>query len=117
MGKFFRWLLIMFVLGYGIYVGINWIKIRLDYSSMESEAERLFSPTSNVPYQEVPERLISKAEEQRIPLKADSIKLYIDKWNGYRVLSFGYVDSFPIFNFKTLYFKFSFVDTVFYHSK
>jgi hypothetical protein len=115
MGKFFLWLLILFVLGYSIYFGINWIKIRLDYSSMESEAERLFSPTSDCPYHQVPKRLIQKAEEQNIPLKEENIEVYVDEWNGYRVLNFEYVDSIAIFNFKNIYFNFSFVDTVFSH--
>ncbi len=117
MGKFILWLLILFVIGYSFYFGINWIVIRLDYSSIESEAQKLFSPTSNCPYEEVPDRLLEKAEEQNIPLKEDNIKIYIDEWNGYRVLSFDYVDSLTIFNFKNLYFKFSFVDTVFYNSQ
>ncbi len=113
MGKFFLWLLILFIIGYGIYFGVNWIKIRLDYSSLENEAQRLFSPTSEHSYKRVPEMLTRLAEERDIPLKGDSIKIYVDEWSDYRVLTFGYVDSFPIFNFKTLYFKFSFVDTVF----
>lgn len=113
MGKFFLWLLVVFLLGYSIYFGIKWTKIRLDYSSMESEAERLFSPTSDCPYNKVPERLMQKANEQNVPLKEENVEVYIDEWNGYRVLSFNYVDSIPIFSFKTMYFKFSFVDTVF----
>lgn len=117
MGKFILWLIILFVIGYSIYIGVNWIKIRLDYSSMESEAERLFGPTSNTPYQKVPEMLLNMAEERDIPLRPDSVKVYTDEWYGYRVLKFEYVDSILIFNFKTLYFSFSFVDTVFLHSK
>ncbi len=117
MGKFFLWLLVLFIIGYAIYFGVNWIIIRLDYSSLESEAQKLFSPTSNCSYEEVPQRLIQTAEEHNIPIKEDDIKLYIDEWNGYRVLSFGYVDSIPIFIFKTVHFKFSFVDTVFYNSQ
>ncbi len=117
MSKILLWLFILFVLGYGIYFGINWIKIHLSYSSIESEAKRLFSPASNISYKEVPERLMDKVREQNIPLKADDIKLFVDEWNGYRVLSFGYVDSLQIFKSKFLYFKFSFVDTVFYHSQ
>jgi hypothetical protein len=115
MGKIFLWLLILFIIGYGIYFGVNWIKIRLDYSSIESEAMRLFSPASEYNYERVPDKLLRMAEERDIPLKEDSIDIYIDEWNDYRVLTFGYVDSFPIFNFKTFYFKFSFVDTVFGH--
>ena len=117
MGKFFLWLFIFFVLGYAIYFGVNWTKVRLDYSSMESEAERLFSPTSNTPYTQVPQKLIEKAEDQDIPLKPEDVKLYIDEWDGYRVLSFTYVDSIPVFKFKILYFRFSFVDTVFLRPK
>jgi hypothetical protein len=113
MGKFFQWLIILFIIGYGIYFGIKWIKIQLDYSGIESEAERLFSPSSGYSYERVPQMLIRVAEERGIPLKEDSISIYSDEWNNYRVLRFGYVDSFEIFNFKTLYFKFSFVDTVF----
>jgi len=113
MGKFFLWILILFIIGYGIYFGVNWIKINLDYSGLESEAERLLSPSSGHTYEQVPDMLIKMAEERNIPLKPDSIKLYVDEWEDYRVLSFGYVDSFPIFNLKTLYFKFSFADTVF----
>jgi hypothetical protein len=117
MGKFILWLLILFVVGYAIYFGVHWIIVRLDYSSMESEAQKLFSPTSNCSYEEIPDRLMKKAEEQNVPLKEDDIKLYIDEWNGYRVLSFGYVDSIPIFKFTAVRFKFSFVDTVFYNSQ
>lgn len=117
MGKFILWLLVLFIIGYSIYFGVNWIAIRLNYSSLESEAQKLFSPTSNCSYEEVPDRLLEKAEEQNIPLKESDVKLYIDEWNGYRVLSFGYVDSIPIFKFNAVHFKFSFVDTVFYNSQ
>ena len=117
MGKFFLWLVILFFLGYGIYLGVNWTKIRLDYSSIESEAERLLGPTSDYPLEQVPRMLIKMAEERDIPLRPDSIKIYIDEWDGYRVLKFGYVDSLMIFNFKPLYFSFSFVDTLFFNSK
>ncbi len=117
MGKFFLWLFILFVLGYAIYVGVNWTKIHLDYSSIESEAERLFSPTSDVTYEQVPNMLLKMAEDRDIPLRPDSVKIYVDEWDGYRVLKFGYVDSLLIFHFKTLYFSFSFVDTVFFDSK
>lgn len=113
MGKFFLWLFIIFLIGYSFYFGINWTKIRLDYSSMESEAERLFSPSSNCPYHEVPNRLIKKAKEQDIPLKEENVEVYVDEWNGYRVLSFEYTDSITVFNLKNIYFGFSFVDTVF----
>lgn len=113
MGKFLLWLVILFVIGYGIYFGVNWIKIQLDYSGIENEAMRLFSPSSGHSYERVPVMLVRLAEERDIPLKEDSISIYIDEWNNYRVLRFGYVDSFEVFNFKTLYFKFSFVDTVF----
>ncbi len=117
MGKFFLWLIILFVLGYSIYLSVNWIKIRLDYSSLESEAERLFGPTSDCAYEQVPGLLLKMAGERDIPLRQDGVKVYVDEWDGYRVLQFGYVDSILMFNFKTLYFSFSFVDTVFFHSK
>lgn len=113
MGKVFLWLLILFIIGYGIYFSVNWIKIHLDYSGIESEAMRLFSPSSGHSYERVPRMLVRLAEERDIPLKEDSISVYVDEWNNYRVLRFGYVDSFQIFSVKTLYFKFSFVDTVF----
>ncbi len=117
MGKFFLWLFILFVIGYSIYLGVNWIKIRLDYSSLESEAERLFSPTSDYNYERVPKMLLKMAEEREIPLKENNVKIYVDEWDGYRVLQFGYVDSILIFNFQTLYFSFSYVDTVFFRPK
>ena len=117
MGKFFLWLIILFVLGYSIYVTINLIKIRLDYSSLENEAERLFNSTTDYPYERVPGMLLKMAEERAIPLGENDVRIYVDEWDGYRVLQFGYVDSILIFNFKTLYFSFSFVDTVFLDSK
>jgi len=114
MGKFFLWLLITFVLGYCILFGIRWTKVRLDYSSMKSEAERLFSPTSSCPYPQVPGRLVEKAKEQKIPLREEDIKIYIDDWEGIRVLNFKYVDTLSILNYKTILFEFSFSDTVYY---
>ena len=117
MGKFFLWLAIVFIVGYSIYFGVKWTKIRLDYSGIKSEAERLFSPTSNYPYEQAPDMLMRMAEERDIPLNPNDIKIYIDEWDGYRVLQFEYVDSLQIFRFKTLYFNFSFVDTVFFRSK
>ena len=117
MSKFFLWLFILFLLGYGIYFGINAIKIRLNYSSIESEAERLFSPTSNYSYEEIPRRLMNRAEEQKIPLKERDIELYVNDWDGFRVLSFSYVDSFKIIGSKFFYFDFSFADTIFYNSQ
>ena len=117
MSRFFLWTFIVFFLGYCIFFGIKWTKIRLNYSSIENEAERLFSPTSDTPYAYVPDMLLKMAAERDIPLRPDSVKVYVDEWDGYRVLKFGYVDSILIFNFKTLYFSFSFVDTVFYRPK
>jgi len=114
MGKFFLWLLVVVVLGYSIFFGIRWTKVRLDYSSIKSEAERLFSPTSSCPYPEIPDRLLRKAQEQKIPLREENIKIYVDDWEGIRVLNFEYVDSLLIFNYKTILFKFSFSDTVYY---
>jgi hypothetical protein len=107
----------VFLLGYGIYLGINSIKVRLNYSTLENEAERLFAPVSQCPPADVPRRLLKKADEQNIPLKEKDVKLYDDDWNGFRVLSFNYVDSVKIFGSKFLYFDFSFVDTVFYNSQ
>jgi hypothetical protein len=117
MGKFFLWISIVFFLGYCVFFGIRLTKIRLNYSSIKNEAERLFGPTSDTPYEQVPGKLIQIAEERSIPLSPDSVKIFIDEWDGYRALKFGYVDSITIFNFKTLYFSFSFADTVFYRPK
>ena len=117
MGKFFLWVSIVFFLGYCIFLGIKWTKVRLNYSSIKNEAERLFSPTSDTAYEQVPDMLLKIAEERNIPLRPDSVKIFVDEWDGYRVLKFGYVDSILIFNFKTLHFSFSFVDTVFYRPK
>lgn len=117
MGRFFLWLFVFFLLGYGIYFGINWTKIRLNYSSIKSEAERLFNTVSQCPPEDVPKRLLVKAEEQKVPLKEEDIKLYVDDWNGYKALSFNYVDSMKIFKSKYLYFDFSFADTIFYNSE
>lgn len=114
MGKFFGWALILTSIGYGGYFLVRYIKVKLDYSTVENEAERLFSSNSNVPYEKVPDEIIKKAEAQEIPLRRDDINIYIDDWDGYRVLTFSYTDSLLIFNFKTVYFKFSFTDTVFY---
>lgn len=117
MGKIFLWILVVFLVGFGILFGIRCIKVNLDYSNLKSEAKELFSPNSNYPYREAPQRLLEVAEEQKIPLKEQNIDVYIDDWEGVRVLTFNYVDSVPIFDFKTVLFKFSFSDTVHYTSR
>ncbi len=117
MGKIVLWFLIIIVLGYGIVFGVRCIKVKLDYSNLKSEAQELLGPNSNTPYSRVPIRLLEMAEEQKIPLKEENIDVYIDDWNGIRVITFNYVDSVPVLNYKTVFFNFSFADTVFYESR
>ncbi len=114
MSKMIFWLLVCFALGYLVFLGIKVTKIKLDYSSVKAEAQRLFSPSSNCPYQEVPNRLLKKAQEQQIPLKEEDIDLYVDDWEGVRVLSFAYYDSLSILKIKTVIFDFTFSDTVYF---
>ncbi len=113
MSKFFLWVFIVGLFGFCCYLGIRMTKIRLGYSSIKGEAEMLLAPGSATPFDEVPGRLLEKAQEQKIPLREQDIKVFDYGWEGYRVLTFAYVDSLMIFDFKTLYFKFSFIDTVF----
>jgi len=117
MGKTFLWFLIIIVVGYGILFGVRCIKVKLDYSNLKAEAESLFSPNSSTPYDRVPGRLLEMAEKQKIPLKEENIDVYIDDWEGIRVITFNYVDSVPVLNYKTVFFNFSFADTVFYKSR
>ena len=117
MGKLLLWFLLIVIIGYGLIVGVRCIKVRLDYTNLKSEAETLFSPNSNVPYAKVPERLLRMAKEQDIPLKEGDIDVYIDDWEGVRVIMFDYVDSVPLLNYKTIFFHFSFADTVLYKSR
>lgn len=117
MGKIFLWLLIIVVIGYGLILSVRCIKVRLDYSNLKNEAETLFSPNSNVPYDRVPERLLRMAKDQDIPLKEEDIDIFVNDWEGVRVVMFTYVDSVPIFNYKTIFFNFSFADTVLYKSR
>jgi hypothetical protein len=117
MGKFLMWVFIAFLVGYCCYLGIQFTKMRLNYSSIKSEAEMLLGPGSTTPFNEVPKRLLEKAQEQKIPLKEYDIKIFDYDWEGYRVLTFAYVDSLMIFDFKTFYFNFSFFDTVYSKSK
>jgi hypothetical protein len=117
MGKLFLWFLIIVIVGYGIMFGVRCIKVRLDYSNLKDEAKTLFSPNSNVPYNKVPDRLLRMAKEQDIPLKEGDIDVYIDDWEGVRVIKFHYLDSVPIFNYRKVFFDFSFADTVLYTSR
>jgi hypothetical protein len=117
MGKIFLWIFIAFFFGYCCYVGIHVIKIRLNYSSIKGEAEMLLAPGSTTPFYEVPSRLLEKAQEQNVPLGEQDIRIFDDEWDGYRVLTFSYIDSLVILDFKTFYFKFSFFDTVYTSSK
>ena len=117
MGKFFLWVFIVVIFGYGCYLGIRLMKIYLNYSSLKNESETLLSPGSTTTFNEIPARILEKAQEQKVPLKEQDIKTYIDEWEGYEVFSFAYIDSLMVFDFKTFYFKFSFVDTIFTRSK
>lgn len=117
MGKIFLWFSIIIVLGYGIVFGVRCIKVKLDYSNLKSEAQELFGPNSNTPYGKVPSGLLKMAEEQKIPLKEGDIEIYIDDWEGVRVITFNYVDSVPVLNYKNVFFNFSFADTVYYKSR
>ncbi|MEO0293172.1 MAG: hypothetical protein ABIN61_02985 [candidate division WOR-3 bacterium] len=111
--RFLLWCIILGILGYCAYLGVRFVKIRVNYSSLKDEAIRLLDPTSPYSFESIPERLLEKAKELNIPFKEENIHIFIDDWEGYKVLSFEYTDSLPILKFKTLYFKFSFVDTVF----
>jgi hypothetical protein len=117
MGKTFLWILICVVIGYGLLIGIRCIKVNLDYSNLKSEAKELFGPKSNVSYEEVPEKLVEMAEEQEIPLLEQNVDVYVDNWEGVRVVSFNYVDTVSILNYKNLLFHFSFADTVHYRPR
>ncbi|MEA1912473.1 MAG: hypothetical protein U9N06_01360 [candidate division WOR-3 bacterium] len=112
MGKILGWLILLGIIGYGGYLGVHWIKIRLNYADIKDKAETMLSPSSSILFKNIPDELMEVAEKKGIPLKRDSIKLLIDEWEGYRVLSFRYSDSLLLFNRKPLYFRYSFVDTV-----
>lgn len=117
MGKTFLWFIIIVVLGYGILTGIRCIKVNLDYSNLKSEAKELFGPKSSVSYEKVPGKLLEMAEEQKIPLREHNIDVYVDDWQGVRVVTFNYVDTVSILNYKDLLFHFSFADTVHYRAR
>ncbi|MCK4527414.1 hypothetical protein KAW18_08585 [candidate division WOR-3 bacterium] len=110
MGKLFGWSIILGVVWFLGYVGIHVIKVRLGYSDIKGKAETMLVPSSRIMVQNIPDELMEHAEERGIPLKKDSIRLFVDEWGGYKVLSFSYRDSFLVFD-KPIYFSFSFIDT------
>lgn len=112
MGKVLGWLILLGIVGYAGYVGLNWIRVRLKFSDIKDKADVMLSPTSSIRFNNIPDELMQHAKEKGIPLKRDSIKLFIDEWKGYRVLSFRYTDSLMLYKNKPLYFTYTFSETM-----
>ncbi len=112
MGKIFGWLVLLGIIGYGFYISVHWIKIRLNYSDIKDKAESMLSPSSPVHFKNIPRELMEHAKNRGIPLKSDSIKLVIDEWKGYKALSFRYTDSLMLFGNKPIHFTYSFAETI-----
>ena len=112
MGKIIGWLILLGIIGYAGYIGIHLLKIRLDFSDIKDKAENMLSPTSPIRFNNIPRELMEHAKNRGIPLKKDGIKLFIDEWDGYKVLSFKYIDSLMLFNKKPIYFTYTFSETI-----
>jgi hypothetical protein len=112
MGKVLGWLILIGIVGYAGYIGLHWIRVRLKFSDIKDKADVILSPTSSIRFNNIPDELMQHAKEKGIPLKRDSIKLFIDEWKGYRVLSFRYTDSLMLYKNKPLYFTYTFSETM-----
>jgi len=112
MGKVFGWLVLLSIVGYAGYIGINWLKVRLKFSDIKDKAEVMLSPTSSIRFDNIPDELMEHAKEKGIPLKRDSIKLIIDEWKGYKILSFRYTDSLMLYKNKPLFLTYTFLETM-----
>ncbi len=112
MGRILGWFILLGVIGYIAYLGMNLIRIRLKYSDIKDKAETMLNPFSPVRFDKIPDELMEHAKKREIPLKKENIRLIIDEWKGYKVLSFKYNDSLMLFNWKPIYFRYSFTDTV-----
>lgn len=110
--KVFIWLIIIAILAYGIYFTLHVIEIRLNYSDIKDKAETMLGPSSTVQFNKIPDELMEYAERRNVPLIRDSIKIEINRWEGYRYFSFRYRDSLLLFNRKSIYFNFFFSDTL-----
>lgn len=111
MRRFFGWVIFLGIIFYLGSIGIRVLQIYLNYSDIEDKATMMMKENSEIRTVNIPEELMQKAKQRRIPLKEDSIKLVIDEWEGERILQFAYHDSLLIFNKRPVYFHFSFCDT------